>query len=66
MGALRYGLSSLRKRKIRRLDENMSEEEREEFRAQMRERSGGRRPQGDGQGGEGGRRRPGGRRQENN
>ena len=46
--------------------ENMSEEEREAFRAQMRERFGGRRPQGDGQGGEGGRRRPGGRRQENN
>jgi hypothetical protein len=46
--------------------ENMSEEEREEFRAQMRERFGGRRPQGDGQGGEGGRRRPGGRQQENN
>ncbi len=43
--------------------ENMSEEEREEFRAQMRERFGGRRPPGDG---EGGRRRPGGRRQENN
>ena len=45
--------------------ENMSEEEREEFRAQMRERFGGRRPQGDGQGGAGGRRRPGGRQQEN-
>ncbi len=46
--------------------ENMSEEEREAYRAQMRERFGGRRPQGDGQGGEGGRRRPGSRRQENN
>ncbi len=50
--------------------ENMSEEEREAFGAQMRERFGRRRPQGDGQGGEGGRRRPGGRsdteRQENN
>ncbi len=46
--------------------ENMSEEEREAYRAQMRERFGGRRPQGDGQGGAGGRRRPGGRRQENN
>jgi len=42
--------------------ENMSEEEREEFRVQMRERFGGRRPQGDG---EGGRRRPGARRREN-
>ena len=31
--------------------ENMSEEEREEFRAQMRERFGGRRPPGDGEGG---------------
>ncbi|MHC4172043.1 MAG: hypothetical protein ACYTBX_06855 [Planctomycetota bacterium] len=42
--------------------EYMSEEEREEFRAQMRERFGGRRPRG---GGEGGRRRPGARRREN-
>ena len=41
--------------------ENMTEEEREAFREQMRERFGGRRPGGDGQGGrEGGRRRPGG------
>jgi len=43
--------------------ENMSEEEKEEFRAQMRERSGGRRPQGNA---EGGRRRQGARQQENN
>ncbi len=42
--------------------ENMSEEERQEFMAQRRERFGGRRPQGDG---EGGRRRPGARRREN-
>ena len=42
--------------------ESMSEEEREEFRAQMRERFGGRRLQG---GAEGGRRRPGARRREN-
>ena len=54
------------RRNMRERFENMSEEEREAFRAQMRERFGGRRPQGDGQGGEGGRRRPGGRRQENN
>ncbi len=55
------------RRQMRERMENMSEEEREEFRAQMRERFGGRRPPGDGQGGgEGGRRRPGGRRQENN
>jgi len=54
------------RRQMRERFENMSEEEREEFRAQMRERFGGRRPQGDGQGGEGGRRRPGGRQQENN
>ena len=57
------------RRQMRERFENMSEEEREAFRAQMRERFGGRRPQGDGQGGEGGRRRPGGRsdaeRQEN-
>jgi hypothetical protein len=43
--------------------ENMSEQEREEFRAQMREKTGGRRPQGDA---EGGRRRKGARQQENN
>ncbi len=49
------------RRQMRERMENMSEEEREEFRAQMRERFGGRRPPGDGQGGgEGGRRRPGG------
>jgi hypothetical protein len=58
------------RRQMRERFENMSEEEREAFRSQMRERFGGRRPQGDGQGGEGGRRRPGGRsdaeRQENN
>jgi len=42
--------------------ENMSEQEKEEFRAQMRERSGGRRPQGDA---EGGRRRQGAGQQEN-
>ena len=54
------------RRQMRERFENMSEEEREAYRAQMRERFGGRRPQGDGQGGEGGRRRPGGRRQENN
>ncbi len=46
------------RRQMREKMENMSEEEREEFRAQMRERSGGRRPPGDGQGGAGGRRRP--------
>jgi hypothetical protein len=39
------------RRQMRERFENMSEEEREEFRAQMRERSGGRRPPGDGQGG---------------
>jgi hypothetical protein len=54
------------RRQMRERFENMSEEEREAFRAQMRERFGGRRPQGDGQSG---RRRPGGRsdaeRQEN-
>jgi len=54
------------RRQMRERFENMSEEEREAFRAQMRERFGGRRPQGDGQGG---RRRPGDRsdaeRQEN-
>ena len=54
------------RRQMRERFENMSEEEREAFRAQMRERFGGRRPQGDG---EGGRRRPSGRsdaeRQEN-
>ncbi len=54
------------RRQMRERFENMSEEEREAYRAQMRERFGGRRPQGDGQGGEGGRRREGGRRQENN
>ncbi len=54
------------RRQMRERFENMSEEEREAYRAQMRERFGGRRPQGDGQGGEGGRRRAGGRRQENN
>jgi hypothetical protein len=49
------------RRQMRERMENMSDEEREEFRAQMRERFGGRRPPGDGQGGrEGGRRRPGG------
>jgi len=48
------------RRQMRERFENMSEEEREAYRAQMRERFGGRRPQGDRQGGEGGRRRPGG------
>ncbi|MHC4557611.1 MAG: hypothetical protein ACYS80_09940 [Planctomycetota bacterium] len=43
--------------KMREGWEEMSEEEREEVRAKMRERFGGRRPRG---GGEGGRRRPGG------
>ncbi len=51
------------RRNMRERFESMSEEEREAFRAQMRERFGGRRPQGNG---EGGRRRPSGRRQENN
>jgi DNA anti-recombination protein RmuC len=48
---------------MRQRFENMSEEEKEEFSAQMRERSGGRRPQGDA---EGSRRRQGARQQENN
>jgi len=47
---------------MRKRFENMSEQEREEFKAQMRERSGGRRPQGNA---EGGRRRQGAEQQEN-
>lgn len=52
------------RRQMRERFENMTEEEREAYIAQMRERfgGGGRQPGGDGQGGrEGGRRRPGGR-----
>ena len=56
-------MSEEERTQMRERFENMSEEEREAFRAQMRERFGGRRPQGNG---EGGRRRPSGRRQENN
>jgi len=41
------GLSEEEREKMRERLENMSEEERQEYRAQMRERFGGRRPQGD-------------------
>jgi len=62
-GGDRFGnLSEEERERMRERLENMSEEERQEFRAQQRERFGGRRPQG---GEEGGRRRPGGRRPEN-
>jgi hypothetical protein len=56
------GLSKEERERMRERFANMSEEERQKFMAQRRERFGGRRPQG---GREGGRRRPGARRREN-
>jgi len=56
-------LSEEERKGMKQRFENMSEQEKEEFRAQMRERTGGRRPQGNAGGG---RRRQDARQQNNN